>query len=173
MKRRSTGVPALAAYLEVHARWAANNHDAFGEFAADVRRLHDRLERATGRVRKPAKAGASCFDCGGDLVRPVTDQGLEVEDVVVCQQCGASYDGARYSLALAAAVQDASRLDIDGERYGTVEAAAFDTGRSVNTIRRWLANGLLRRSSRGGVLFVSLVDAADCDAARGRRARGA
>ncbi len=118
-------------YLERKMRWAANNHPGFDEFAADLRQLHGRLERATGRVRKPAKAGASCFDCGGDLIRPLTDQGLEVEDVVTCQQCHAAYDGARYLLALRANVDD-------GQGWVRVTDAATFSRRPVRTIRSWV-----------------------------------
>ncbi len=156
-------------YLETRMRWAANNHPGFDEFAADLRQLHGRLERATGRVRKPATAGASCFDCGGDLIRPLTDEGLEVEDVVTCQQCHATYDGPRYALALSAAVQAASVQTFDGEEYGTVEAVARTVGRSENTIRKWAGEGALRRVTQNGVPLLSLDDARQCDETRGRR----
>ncbi len=124
-------VRAAVGYLETRMRWAANNHLGFDEFAADLRQLHARLERSTGRVRKPAKAGASCFDCGGDLIRPLTDEGLEVEDVVVCQTCRASYDGARYLLALRAGVEGS-------QGWVRLTDAATFARRPVKTIRSWV-----------------------------------
>ena len=133
---------AAAGYLERHTRWAANNHDAFDEYASDLQDLHARLEVATGRVRRPVKAGASCFDCGGTLERPlheVTEQGrtglVEVEDAVVCRQCGSRYDGARYLLALAAKAQE-GRESLHG--WVAVPAAAAASKRPVRTLRAWL-----------------------------------
>ena len=125
-------VRAAAGYLERHTRWAADRHGAFAEYAGDLRELHARLEQATGRVRRPVKAGADCFDCGGALVRPVSDDGLEVEDVVTCRQCGSTYDGARYLLALAARRQEG----LDG--WVAVPAAALASRRPVKTLRAWL-----------------------------------
>jgi len=61
---------AASRYLDTHCRWAANNHDAFDEFASDLRHLHTRLERVTGRESRQPRAEAECFDCGADaLVR--------------------------------------------------------------------------------------------------------
>lgn len=60
-------------YLEVHARWAANEHPAFPEYLEALRQLHNRLERATGRDSRPVKAEASCFECGGALLRARRD----------------------------------------------------------------------------------------------------
>ena len=129
----SAVVRAAAHYLEVHARWAANQHSAFDEFAEDLRALHTRLEVATHRRRTPTRAGASCFDCGGDLVRQVDpDTGLEAEEVVTCRRCRSSYDGARYLLALAARRQQG----LDG--WVSVPAAAQASKRPVKTLRSWL-----------------------------------
>ncbi|MGZ4610020.1 MAG: hypothetical protein ACXV2H_07170 [Actinomycetes bacterium] len=63
-------VRQAAKYLEVHARWAANTHPAFADFIRDIRALHQRLERATGRAERLIRAEAECFTCGADaLVR--------------------------------------------------------------------------------------------------------
>jgi hypothetical protein len=65
----SREVRDAVAYLARHDGWAARNHPGFDEYAADLRRLHGRLERATGRAGRRQVAEAECFDCGGDLVR--------------------------------------------------------------------------------------------------------
>jgi hypothetical protein len=70
---RAHGVRAVVrqavGYLERHSRWAAQHHPGFAQYAQDLRRLHARLERATGRAGRREVAEAECFDCGGDLVR--------------------------------------------------------------------------------------------------------
>jgi hypothetical protein len=118
-------------YLEVHARWAAAHHPGFDEFAADVRKLHTRMEVATGRVRQETKANASCFDCGGDLVRRIDGDGME-EDHVTCVRCRRQYDQPRYLLALA------GRREEGLAGWVTVAAAAAASKRSKATLQRWL-----------------------------------
>jgi len=123
---------AAVAYLQDGHRWAALSHPAFDEYARDLRRIHEGLERAALLVRQPEKAAASCFDCGGDLVRPVTRDGLEVEGRVVCQQCGSSYGPQRYLLALAARRQSG----LDG--WVPYRAAAKAAQRPVATLWSWV-----------------------------------
>lgn len=68
----ATVISAAAGYLEVHARWAARAHPAFDQYVTDLRQLHHRLERATGRDERIVKADAECFRCGaGALVREI------------------------------------------------------------------------------------------------------
>ena len=62
-----------AGYLEVHMRWAAREHPAFDDFHADMLDLHARLENATALSRRPTRANADCFDCGGQLIRRVNE----------------------------------------------------------------------------------------------------
>jgi hypothetical protein len=68
--RPKVQVRQASSYLEVHARWAARNHPGFPDYLDDLRLLHDRLERATGRHQRLVRAEAECFGCGADaLVR--------------------------------------------------------------------------------------------------------
>jgi hypothetical protein len=85
-------------YLEVHSRWAATSHPGFDQYAADLRRLHRRLEAATGRLAPRHVAEAECFDCGGDLERKLTEHGYA--DQWTCARCGRVYAWERYLLAL-------------------------------------------------------------------------
>lgn len=128
---------AAARYLEQHNRWAANTHPAYAEYADEIQGLHARLEVALGRVRRPVKAGANCFECTGTLIRPVGDDGLEDERHVVCRTCGEVYDAARYNLALAAKLDEGSRMDIAGQAYATVGVLAKMLDRSERTLRAW------------------------------------
>lgn len=155
---RPVTVPALVGYLEVHARWAANTHGAFAEFCEDIRQLRAILERATGRVRNPVKAGAACFVCSGDLVRRITDEGLE-EETVTCSSCREQYDPARYNLALKAAAEAASRVTLDGEQWATPAALATDLGCSEAAVRIWRHREHVRGRVIEGHLFVSVADA--------------
>jgi hypothetical protein len=56
------------AYLLDHAAWAAAEHWAWAEYAADISHLHGSLLRATNRYRWPGRLGLSCFACRGQLV---------------------------------------------------------------------------------------------------------
>lgn len=82
-QRTAVVVTQAAGYLERRLRWAAGGlrdreaHPAFDELADDLRKLHVRLEVATGRVRTPVKANAACFDCGHDLVRRLRPTAVE------------------------------------------------------------------------------------------------
>lgn len=120
------------AYLQDGHRWATLSHPGFDEYAEDLRRIHDELERAALLVRQPAKVAASCFDCNGVLVRPVTRDGLEVEGVAVCRQCSSSYDTQRYLLALAAR----RKQGLDG--WVSYPVAAKAAKRPVATLWSWV-----------------------------------
>lgn len=136
-------VRKAAAYLEVHARWAASHHPGFPEFHADLARLHHRLERATAHDVPVERANADCFDChNSPLIRgtktvKVTDEhgrtweGPVPTDDVKCRDCGQSYDLARYRLAL----RLAWRSQADG--WVVLTTAARLAGRSVETVETW------------------------------------
>jgi hypothetical protein len=162
-------VQSAAHYLDVHARWAANNHGAFDEFADDLRKLHSRLEVATHRLRRPTKLGADCFDCGGDLIRRVTDEGLE-EEHATCVVCKQQYEPGRYTLALKAAAEASARVTFDGIPYATPAALASDLGRSEHTIRSWAQRGHVRSEVRSGVLFVNTADVTERHEPKGQTA---
>lgn len=66
------------AYLTDHAAWAAAEHWAWAEYAADIKHLHGALLWATGRHRQPTRLGVLCFACRGKLVyRIVREQDAE------------------------------------------------------------------------------------------------
>lgn len=129
-----TVVHDAAGYLERKSRWAATSHPGFPQFEDDLRRLHVRLERATGRYRSPVPVAASCFDCGGVLERRIDARGLEERDAT-CRRCRRSYTPAAYTLALAARRQEGV-AGLTG--WVTVPAAAAAAGRSVRTLRPWV-----------------------------------
>lgn len=155
--RPSTVVHNAAAYLDVRARWAADEHPGFADFTDDLRRIHTALEHATGRSRKAARANASCFDCKGQLVRRVDPRtGLEDEHVT-CDRCHRRYTPAEYALALRSA------YDSGLQGWVPIADAAKATKRSLKTVESWIHRGLVdvacRLSDRRQVVWWPHVDA--------------
>lgn len=138
--RLAAAVFRSAGYLEVHTRWAAEQHVGFPDYVHDLALLFGRLERATGRARAEARANAACFDCGGQLVRLDKEEGLE--DDVTCQRCRRVYTPAEYALALRAT------RDSGLSGWVTVRDAAAAASRSVETLESWVKRGLVEVACR-------------------------
>lgn len=161
-------------YLERMTRWAAQHHRGFGDYADDLRLLHDRLERATGRGDRPVRAEAECFDCGADaLVREMTDRGLD--DRWTCQRCGRSYDWQSYLLACRARVEDGRRqLALAG--WGTFAQVSAAVGVPVETVRTWAKRGVVTTcclvESQQQLVFYPDADARAVRNRRGERRAG-
>jgi transposase-like protein len=129
------------AYLDTMTRWAGQQHSGFALYVEDVRLLHSRLERATGRGERAERAEAECFTCGADaLVRKLTDRGLE--DRWTCARCGAVYDWQRYLLACRARVED-GRQTLRLVGWGTVRQVAAAVGAPLATVRKWAQRGVV------------------------------
>ncbi|MCU1590659.1 MAG: hypothetical protein JWP11_1915 [Frankiales bacterium] len=170
---RSTAriVREAAGYLERHTRWAATSHFGFDQYARDMRALHVRLEVATFRVRPPTMVNTACFYCRGQLVRRITDAGMEAEDAV-CRSCGQTYDRTQLAMARAQEYLDASMwADADGNQWATSTSLAARLGRSENTLKRWRHDGLVRVHIVDTVTFFHVGDAEAQDATRPRRNR--
>lgn len=90
-------VTTAARYLDTQLTWAATHHPEFPELHHDLRRLRHTLERAAGLHGPPITAPADCFDCGGQLQRHWTHQGLT--DDWTCNHCHRTYDQPAYLLA--------------------------------------------------------------------------
>lgn len=147
--RFGVAVGDAVAYLTRRARDAAHRTDlGFVPCAADLTRLHVHLERITGRARAAAKANASCFDCGGTLLRRVDPKtGLEETEktgrtdpdtgrpeerpVVTCSTCRRRYGAVEYLMAL----RDARESGLQG--WVTISDAAKVAHRSVDTLKSW------------------------------------
>lgn len=163
-------VPALAHYLDTHARWAANNHPAYDELHADLRALHATLEVATQRRRRPTRLPASCFDCRTGTLYRLVDPATGLEDEhATCSTCREQYDASRYTLALAEAAERAAWVTFDDGTYGTVAAVAHELGRSHRTVRTWRDRGQVRSEKVAGIVFVHVQDTRDV---HGERAKG-
>lgn len=151
-------VSYAARYLQVHARWAANTHPAFSDFARDMRELHTRLEQVLDLHTRPEKAPVKCFDCDGTLVevqREVTVTQVDPggkritrrgpvhaeEDGYQCRVCGQTYPPGQYNLALAAAWE---------RNVGWVPLtdAARRAGIPVETVETWVKRGELETTRR-------------------------
>lgn len=152
-KPRSTRavVEDAAAYLQVHARWAATSHDAFPDFAADIRALLGSVRSALQLTDRRVVAEAECFDCGGDLIRTVggrrddeerkdmrgfDDEGYS--DDWTCDKCGERYDAARYLLALRAKLEAIPRSG-----WVLPAQAAADLKLNPKTVRSWADRRLI------------------------------
>lgn len=139
-------VVKAAGYLERHARWMANNHPGFAQMHGDLKALHARLERATGRGEVVVKANASCFDCGGDLIHDTVtisrhagqgeDGPLRMGPVPTeegshtCRRCRRRYTPAELNLAQRAAWETV-------EDWVPLVAAARAAGLNVETVEKW------------------------------------
>jgi hypothetical protein len=133
----------LHGYLEVHARWAANEHEAFDEFCDDMRKLHLSLEQATGRHRAPTRAGATCFDCSADLVHPLVEQPAErwwvagrygplpehevVRSVGLVEQAARGLDGEEYPVVVCVQCE----RQYDPHRYSLALKAKIEAGSQI------------------------------------------
>jgi hypothetical protein len=98
-------VETAVAYLSPFVDWAADNHPAIDEFAADLRRIVARLRHATNTNTTP-ETGAPCFEpgCHAPLERHWTDTGLAEE--WRCPRCHRDYDTASYYLAVRAHLEE-------------------------------------------------------------------
>lgn len=96
-------VTVTVPWLSRRAGWAADHHDAFDEFAADLARIVARLEQVTHSGDRPEK-GPPCPYCRtADLQRDFTDRGLP--DDWRCPACRRDFNYAQYVLALRAEVE--------------------------------------------------------------------
>lgn len=150
---------AIAAWLLSQLPWLLQ-HDAVGDFADEVRDLTSTADGLAQTTRRPVRVGADCFDCGGNLVRRVTADGLE-EDHVTCTACHVQYEPSRYLLALKAAAEAAAWIEMGDEQWATPVALAGHLGRPVSTLRVWMHRGLVRHITHAGIVFVHVADVTD------------
>lgn len=154
-----------AGYLEVHARWAANNHAGFDQFAADMRRLHRTLEQATSRTDVHEVAEAECLECGADLVRKVRPRlsdedrkdklGTEHEgyqDGYTCsnRDCGRVYD--RHPTGYDAyAIALRQHMHVNPQEWASAELLADWFGVSPGLLRVWKHRGIVETTTRSNM----------------------
>lgn len=91
-------VSSAAAYLHRWHDWAAQHLDVFDEYAHELRRLRQHLERVTRTSDAPEPVNATCLDCGERLQRKMTDRGFS--DDANCPACGRIYGPREYLLAV-------------------------------------------------------------------------
>lgn len=93
------------AYLHDNLTWAAQHHWAFDEFAKDIRRSRSKVEAVLHDGTRDDPAGVACFSCGGQLVRRMTDTGMD--DNWSCRKCRRVYTQPEYHLAVRAKIEGA------------------------------------------------------------------
>lgn len=112
-------MPTAYGYLSDWLDVAAQKHPAFDEFASDLRRQVARLEAVLHDGIKDDPAGIECFECGGGLVRKMTDHGMD--DRWTCRRCRRRYTDPEYHLAIRAMleeIREAERADVQRDRGG-------------------------------------------------------
>jgi hypothetical protein len=150
-------------YLSQHLARAAQEHEAFDEFAADLRRCRIRLEDVLHAGERD-ETGAPCVHCGTELVRksrpaqPCTDEHHReghtcdqggLRDEWRCPRCHRVYDMRSYWNAVGAAYRahaDAMTDKDIAEQYGVAAAS----------VRVWAKRGQVRRrgkDTRGRQLY--------------------
>lgn len=132
------------AYLREWMWLASRTHDAFDEFAEDIRSLRTIVTHVVGIADDPISAPASCFDCGGRLIRTYGDRGLE--DDWTCASCRGVYTQTSYFLALRAHYATEVRAE-----WRPMPLAAWLVGYSLRQLQRWVGEGEVnyRRSETG------------------------
>lgn len=121
-----------AGYLETRMRWASVSHPRFGDFHADLKRLHAHLEHATARDLPRDDTGTRCLDCRASLVRLYDRRTGLAEEMVTCTGCRRAYTPAGYALA------QAEELRARAE-WVTVRRAAEWAGVSVDQVKKWMS----------------------------------
>lgn len=90
-------VGQLADFLARRIGWAAANHDAFDEFASDLRRILAQLEVATA-TDDHRETGAPCIYCHAHLERTYGENGRA--DDWTCPRCHRAFSEGQYWLAV-------------------------------------------------------------------------
>jgi hypothetical protein len=102
-----TALGAIVRFLDAHLDWAADEHPAFDEFAAEVRAVHAAM-RVAREGREPVVVVGPCpaivdgVRCGSML------RMLARADVVKCRACGQSWEWEHFP-SLATAIDQAER----------------------------------------------------------------
>lgn len=118
--RETLGVPSaqpdrqgpLAAarrFLDHHHGWAAQHHPAFDEYAADLAKARTMLEGQLAAGDRPEPTAVACFECGGQLTRAWTDDGLD--DNRKCRKCRTTYEPEQYWFAVRAKMENGTEED--------------------------------------------------------------
>lgn len=167
---RAPSVEASVAYLVARLGWAADHHEAFGDFGAAVESLATRLRAAVG-LADATERGAPCLDCGAALQRRYGHSGRE--DDWTCVRCQHRVDWRRYLLALRQQVHlEQSRAYVADLRTLHAVVRHDHPHLRLGTLRVWVYRGLLSaRGSRGGLGLHRLGDVLDLVEERSERRR--
>lgn len=90
-------------YLNGHLTEMAAREPPFADFAREIRQLRARLEGVLHAGDRDDPAGVGCFDCGGSLIRRMTDTGMA--DRWTCKRCDREYTDPEYHLAIRARLE--------------------------------------------------------------------
>lgn len=142
---------AAVTYLDEHLHWAAQHHDAFDAFDAELRQQVAHLEDILHAGDRP-DTGAPCFTCNTHMEKRWGDRAQgESGDRWVCPRCGRKEDLAEYARTRAQEARSLaewlSATDMELEydiKPGSLRGWAakkevrkrkdFDTGRTVYNV---------------------------------------
>lgn len=98
-------------YLDRQMAYMAGfEHVPFEDFARDVRDCVSHLQSVLHDQNQGDRANVGCFQCGGDLERPLGKEGFE--DVWTCGRCRRKYTPAEYNFALRAKLEEATTDEV-------------------------------------------------------------
>lgn len=147
----TAGLITGVAYLARHLDWAAQHHDAFDAFAAELRRQVGHLEDVV-HAGERADKGAPCRNCDRPLIRVWAKKAAN--DHWKCEGCGEITKPDQYRFSVAAEARTyaewLSATDMELEH-------AIRPG----TLRQWANRGKVRKKGRSntGRMLYSVPDA--------------
>lgn len=161
-------------YLLGQLTWAGQRHDAFDEFARDMRRIRRRLEEALVDGERTEATRVPCTNCGARLVKVYGR--WESDDNHACPRCRREYDDHEFARAKTLAARSEG-----SDTWILLADAARSIDRSIHTVRTWVNTGRVEADREfiegaGGVMtrvYVWWPDVRHADTESSRRVRSA
>lgn len=96
---------ASVGYLDRTMSYMAGRPESsFETFAGDLKRCLTHLQSVLHDQERGDRANVGCFDCGGELERRLTKDGID--DLWTCGRCRRRYTAAEYNIALRGAIEE-------------------------------------------------------------------
>ena len=137
--RAATLLRHLVAFLGSWLAKSCTEHPAIDDFAAELRQVHRSSQQAAGQTRRTAwrvtcPADTDDGECGTVLIV----SGEDFDGSITCRGCRTTWPTERLLRVVASSK--------DSELWLDAEAASRWLGVNTRTLRRWAAEGVIRRS---------------------------